>query len=235
MGLLATTVRPDVSGMFPAIRSVNNAMPTTPELITFDIFGTVLDWRSGMEADCADAGRPLRGGEFDRIVDVQGQLEQGPFLDYAQITARSLEQVLGLEPTVAARIGAGVGRWPLYPEAVAALKALMRVAPCAAMTNSDRAHGEDIRRQLGFALSDWLCAEEARVYKPDPRFWRQMAQRRGIGPGRAWWHVSAYADYDLAVANELGLTTVFVQRPHSRSGAATHVVRDLEGLLQLLP
>ncbi|HUW53860.1 MAG TPA: hypothetical protein VMV99_10635, partial [Rhodanobacter sp.] len=69
-------------------------MPTTPALITFDIFGTVLDWRSGMEADCVDAGRPLRGGEFDRIVDVQGQLEQGPFLDYAQITARSLEQVL---------------------------------------------------------------------------------------------------------------------------------------------
>lgn len=209
-------------------------MSTTPELITFDIFGTVLDWRSGMEADCAEAGRPLREGEFDRIVDAQGRLEQGPFLDYAEITARSLEQVLGLERTVAARIGAGVGRWPLYADAPAALGALMRVAPCAAMTNSDRAHGEDIRQQLGFALSDWLCAEETRIYKPDPRFWRQMAQRRGIAPGRAWWHVSAYADYDLAVANELGLTTVFVQRPHARSGAATHAVADLVALLQLV-
>ena len=209
-------------------------MFTPPDLITFDIFGTVLDWRSGLEADCAEAGRPLREGEFDRIVDVQGRLEQGPFLDYTEITARSLEQVLGLEPTVAARIGAGVGRWPLYADAPAALRALVRVAPCAAMTNSGRAHGEDIRRYLGFPLSDWLCAEEARIYKPDPKFWWQMAQRRGIEPGRRWWHVSAYADYDLAVADELGLTTVFVQRPHSRSGVATHAVRDLEGLLQLL-
>jgi 2-haloacid dehalogenase len=209
-------------------------MAVKPQLITFDIFGTVLDWRSGMEAAAAAAGRPLSDGEFDRIVDVQGALEQGDYLDYAQITGRSLMQVLGLPFAAASAIGANVGCWPLYADAPAALRDLMLVAPCAAMTNSDRAHGKQMQHQLGYPLSDWLCAEETRVYKPDPRFWHHMAHRRGIAPGPHWWHVSAYADYDLAAANALGLTTVFVSRPHARPGAATHRVTDLAQLLALL-
>ena len=204
-----------------------------PELITFDIFGTVLDWRTGLERACGDADRPLRAGEFDRIVDRQGELEQGEFLSYAEITRRSLVGVIGLSDEAAAEIGADVGRWPLYADSREALRALTLIAPCAAMTNSDRAHGEQMQEQLGFRLSDWLCSEEARVYKPHPAFWHIMARRRGIEPGPRWWHVSAYADYDLAVANSLGLTTVFVERPHARPGTATHSVRDLAGIAAL--
>lgn len=198
-----------------------------PEFITFDIFGTVLDWRTGLEAACEAAGRPLRAGEFDRIVDAQGALERGPFLDYAEITRRSLVETIGLPEAAAADIGANVGRWPLYGDAPAALRALMAIAPCAAMTNSDRVHGEQIQAQLGFRLSDWLCAEEVRAYKPEAVFWHAMARRRGIEASARWWHVSAYADYDLAVANALGLTTVFVARPHARPGASSVSVRDL--------
>jgi FMN phosphatase YigB (HAD superfamily) len=54
----------------------------------------------------------------------------------------------------------------------------MEVAPCAAMTNSHRIHGEDVQAQLGFRLDDWLCAEDTHVYKPNPDFWRWMARRR---------------------------------------------------------
>jgi 2-haloalkanoic acid dehalogenase type II len=207
---------------------------TRPLLITFDIFGTVLDWRAGLERDCAAAGRPLRRGEFERIVDRQGQLEQGPFLPYVEITRRSLVEMLGLDSAAAARIGASVGQWPPFPDSGAALRALMRIAPCAATSNSDRVHGEQVQAGLGFRLSDWLCAEDVRCYKPDPQFWRAMATRRGIAPGPDWWHVSAYADYDLAVANRLGLTTVFVKRPHSRRGPATHSVADLAELAAML-
>ena len=208
-------------------------MAHRPRLITFDIFGTVLDWRSGLEEACRAAGRPMRDGEFDRVVDAQGALEQGEFSDYAGITRRSLVYVLGLREADAAWIGAAVGKWPLYTDA-AALRTLMTIAPCAAMTNSDICHGEDIQAQLGFHLDAWLCSKETRRYKPDPEFWQDMGRLRGIRPGPDWWHVSAYADYDLRVGNDLGLTTVFVDRPHSRPGAATHTVQDLTGLLALL-
>jgi 2-haloacid dehalogenase len=205
-----------------------------PRLFTFDVFGTVLDWRSGLERDVAAAARPLGPGEFDRIIDRQAELEAGPHLPYAEIARRSLVDVLGLDDATAERIGAHLGEWPLYADSAAALRTLMDVAPCAALTNSDRAHGEQVQAQLGFRLSDWLCAEESGLYKPDERVWLAMAARRGISLGPEWWHVSAYADYDLAVANRLGLTTVFVARPHARPGPATHAVSDLGELADLV-
>ena len=204
-----------------------------PRLISFDIFGTVLDWRTGLEAACHAAERPLEGGDFDRIVDAQAEIERGDFLDYATVMRRSLVEVLGLNETKATDIAASVGRWPLYADA-SVLHPLMQRVPCVAMTNSDRVHGEDVQAQLGFRLDAWLCAQDTRTYKPDPNFWHQASRLRGIEPGADWWHVSAYADYDLRVANALGLTTVFVQRPHSRPGAACHAVPDLNGVLSLV-
>jgi len=206
----------------------------TPELITFDIFGTVLDWKSGLIAACTAEGRELSDEDFDRVIAVQSEIEHGAFTTYREVTSLSLQRALALEVPVADRIADGIGTWPLFTDSQKALQALLAVAPCAAMTNSDIVHGEQIQHRLGFRLSDWFCAEESRVYKPDPRFWHLMAQRRGILPGRSWWHVSAYADYDLAVANSLGLTTIFVQRPHSRPAPAAHSVSSLHELVLLL-
>jgi len=205
-----------------------------PMLLTFDIFGTVVDWRRGLEEAARAAGVAVAPGDFDRVIDLQGALEVEGSRSYADITAESLVKALGVAPEAAARIGAEVGRWPLYPDARAGLRRLQALAPCVAMTNSDRAHGEQVQEQLGFRLSGWICAEELRLYKPDPGFWRTVAARRGVEQSAAWWHVSAYADYDLDVAAGLGLTTVYVGRPHARPGPATHAVRDLLELAALL-
>jgi putative hydrolase of the HAD superfamily len=202
--------------------------PPLPALLTFDVFGTVLDWRRGHVEAVARAGGLLSAPAFDRVMDRQGEIEQeAPAPLYRDVVARSLVDVLGLAPEAARAIGAGAGAWPLYPDSAAALRRLQAVAPCAAMTNSDRSHGEEVQRQLGFRLSHWICAEELGLYKPDPRFWQEVARRLGVAPGPAWWHVSAYADYDLGSARSLGLTTVYVERPHARPGAADLAVRDL--------
>jgi 2-haloalkanoic acid dehalogenase type II len=210
-------------------------MTTRPALLTFDVFGTVLDWRSGLRASLALRGVGLAEGDFDRVIDRQGALEQeGPFRPYREIVARSLIEVLGVAPDDADAIGREVGTWPAFPDARPALLRLMRRAPCAALTNSDRAHGVDVQARLGFRLSHWLPAEEAGVYKPDPAFWRALALRTGAALGPAWWHVSAYADYDLGVARSLGLTTVFVGRPHARPGPADLRVPDLLALADVV-
>ena len=196
-------------------------------LLTFDVFGTVLDWRRGLRE--ALGGR-MPDDAFDRIIDRQGALEQRGFQTYAAIVARSLVEELGLKPDEAARIGSAAGSWPLFPDSPAALRRLRAVAPCAAITNSDLAHRPGIEAHLGFALDGWICAEDVHKYKPDPDLWRAAAQRMGVQPNRDWWHVSAYADYDLGPARSLGLTCVFVQRPHSRPGEADLTVKDLREL-----
>ena len=194
-----------------------------PSLLTFDIFGTVLDWRSGVgERD------------FDRIVDLQGELQQGRFRPYAEIVAESLVRIRRMDAVSAARMGAEAGTWPLFPDSREALRRMQKLARLAATTNSDRAHGEQVQAQLGFRLDAWICAEEVRAYKPDRRIWEEVARRLARPFDRSWWHVSAYADYDLRTARELGLTCVFVERPHSRPGEADLTVPDLAVLADRL-
>ena len=76
-------------------------------LLTFDVFGTVLDWRTGLRE--ALGGR-LTDEAFDRVVDRQGELEQERFRPYAELVAQSLVDELDVDPHQAARIGAEAGR-----------------------------------------------------------------------------------------------------------------------------
>jgi len=211
--------------------------------MTFDIFGTVLDWQRG---------HGLPGADFDRVMDRQGELERERFRPYREIVAQSLMEAAGfarrraetegrsigdeldMDPEEAARYGEQAGTWPLFADSAAALRELRKVAPCAAITNSDLAHRPQIEAQLGFPLDGWICAEEERTYKPDPHMWRAASRRIGVPFSKEWWHVSAYADYDHATARALGLTCVFVQRPHSRPGPADLTVRDLAALAALV-
>src|SRR5512144_1151709 len=105
-----------------------------PHLITFDIFGTVLDWRRGLTDDLAARGRAIGTADFDRVIDRQGALEQlRPLRSYRDITAASLVDVLVLPPADGDAIGAHVGMWPLYPDSRPALRRILRSVRCAAM------------------------------------------------------------------------------------------------------
>jgi FMN phosphatase YigB (HAD superfamily) len=110
----------------------------------------------------------------------------------------------------------------------------MNRAPCVAMTNSDRVHGGQVQAQLGFQLSHWICAEEIRCYKPSAEFWRATASRLGRALDKSWCHVSAYGDYDLGGARQLGLATAFISRPHCRPAPADVNASDLMSLFRLL-
>src|SRR5688572_11394954 len=131
-------------------------------------------------------------------------------------------------------VGERVGTWPLFADSIDGLRRLQAIAPCVATTNSDRHHGEQVQAQLGFRLSHWFCAEDLRAYKPNPDVWHTVAARLGIPLDRRWWHVSAYGDYDLSAARELGLTCVYVERPHCRPGPADIAVRDFLELAALI-
>ncbi len=72
------------------------------------------------------------------------------------------------------------------------------------------------------------------MYKPAQGFWHAVSRKLLVSPGPDWWHVSAYADYDGDVARALGLTAVFVERPHARPGPSSLVVKDLLELADLV-
>jgi 2-haloalkanoic acid dehalogenase type II len=205
-----------------------------PSLLTFDVFGTVLDWRQGLVDAAAAHGIDVDDRRFQAVIDHQARAESGPYRSYAEIAAESLVQVLRMPKKIARTIAEEAGAWPLFPDAADGLRALMRIAPCVAMTNSDQSHGKQVQDQLGFRLNGWICAEDVRCYKPAPEFWTAVSSRRGVPFGRSWWHVSAYADYDMATAGRLGLTTVFIERNHNVWGPSAMTAPDLRALATML-
>jgi len=205
-----------------------------PSLLTFDVFGTVLDWRQGLVDAAAAHGIDVDDRRFQAVIDHQARAESGPYRSYAEIAAESLVQVLRMPKKIARTIAEEAGAWPLFPDAADGLRALMRIAPCVAMTNSDQSHGKQVQDQLGFRLNGWICAEDVRCYKPAPEFWTAVSSRRGVPFGKSWWHVSAYADYDMATAGRLGLTTVFIERNHNVWGQSAMTAPDLRALATML-
>jgi 2-haloalkanoic acid dehalogenase type II len=205
-----------------------------PSLLTFDVFGTVLDWRQGLVDAAAAHGIDIDDRSFQAVIDHQARAESGPYRSYTEIAAESLVSVLRMPKKAARTIAEEAGGWPLFPDAADGLRALMRIAPCVAMTNSDQSHGKQVQDQLGFRLNGWICAEDVRCYKPAPEFWTAVSSRRGVPFGRSWWHVSAYADYDMATAGRLGLTTVFIERDHNVWGPSTMTAPDLRALAVML-
>jgi len=205
-----------------------------PSLLTFDVFGTVLDWRQGLVDAAAAHGIDVDDRRFQAVIDHQARAESGPYRSYAEIAAESLVQVLRMPKKIARTVAEEAGAWPLFPDAADGLRALMRIAPCVAMTNSDQGHGKQVQDQLGFRLNGWICAEDVRCYKPAPEFWTAVSSRRGVPFGRSWWHVSAYADYDMQTASRLGLTTVFIERDHNVWGPSTMTAPDLRALAAML-
>src|SRR4051794_9200380 len=76
-----------------------------PVLLTFDVFGTLVDWRAGLRADLAAHDYQLTDKEFERVLAAQEVDETGPFRTYQAITAASLARALGLKADVADAIG----------------------------------------------------------------------------------------------------------------------------------
>lgn len=205
-----------------------------PELITFDIFGTVLDWRAGLANALHDLKRELTDDKFDEVLELQGSDVQASYKSYVEITQKSLMNVFKLNSRESLSVAQNLGMGPLFSDSKGGLARLMKVAPCAAISNSDLSHGKQVQEQLGFNLSHWFCAEQSRVYKPNKKFWEWVSKELKTPCSRSWWHVSAYGDYDLEAARGLGLTCVFIPRPHSRRGFSHVQARDLIELADIL-
>jgi hypothetical protein len=115
-----------------------------PHFISFDIYGTVLHWFDGLADSLKAYDVKLDKDLFDQIKDFQGQAERESFRPYSEITAESLIQIVGLSKVAAEDIAKDCWRWPLFGDSQRGMQALMKIAPWAALTNSDLVHGRQI-------------------------------------------------------------------------------------------
>jgi 2-haloacid dehalogenase len=198
------------------------------DALTFDCYGTLIDWESGILAGLRAALEPLgvRAADDDlleRFAVVEARLEAGPYRRYREILGACLLEIghaLGVEPgtEALAAFGGSVVDWPAFPDSSAALGALKERFRLGVITNCDDDLFAASNRRLGVTF-DWvMTAQEAGGYKPRTANFELAFGRMGI-PRERVLHVAQSLFHDHVPAKALGLTTVWIDRRHGRPGA----------------
>jgi 2-haloacid dehalogenase len=229
------------------------------EAVTCDVFGTVVDWRTGV-ATRADAllsplGIDLDGGRLAdewraRYAPSMGAVNAGArWRHLDDLQRESLAEILAAHG-VADRVDeatreALVRAWhrlPPWPDSVAGLRAIGESRVVATLSNGGMALLTNLVKAARLPFDVIFSAELARRYKPDPAPYRTAVALLDLRPEQVLM-VAAH-EGDLEAARGVGLATAFVERPDERGpggGAeraadsdADLVVSDLHDLARRL-
>ncbi len=198
------------------------------DVLTFDCYGTLIDWEAGILAGLRAVLRPrdVTADDEDlleRYARHEAAIEAGPYLRYREVLARSLAGVcaeLGVQPSAAelAAFGGSVGGWPAFPDSAAALARLHERFELAVITNCDDDLFTASARRLGVDFDDVITAQQVGAYKPSLLNFGLAFQRIGRPRDRIL-HVAQSLFHDHVPAKQLGMTTVWIDRRHDRPGS----------------
>jgi 2-haloacid dehalogenase len=202
------------------------------DAISFDCYGTLIDWESGLAAVLGPWARS-RGLALDdeALLVAYARHEEreeaaDPAALYPDILRRSMTALgrdLGAEVTEedAGRLAGSVPDWPAFADSPAALAALASRFKLIILSNVDRASFAGSSRRLGVSFDSVLTAQDIGSYKPSPRNFDALlaeARRLGVGDGRLL-HAAQSLFHDHVPAKRAGLPTVWINRRHGRPGS----------------
>jgi 2-haloalkanoic acid dehalogenase type II len=203
-------------------------------VLTFDCYGTLIDWETGI----LDALQPLLcqgtvGRSRDEVLasfarHETAQEAETPDMTYSELLGR-VHHRLAAEWEIAASeadhraFGGSVGDWPAFADSAASLSYLKQFYKLVILSNVDRNSFAESGKRLGVAFDAIYTAEDIGTYKPDLRNFRYMIQalERAGHAERDILHVAQSLFHDHAPANEIGLASAWIDRHGdvSRSGA----------------
>ncbi|MGB7238928.1 MAG: haloacid dehalogenase type II [Rhodococcus sp. (in: high G+C Gram-positive bacteria)] len=203
-----------------------------PKALLFDVFGTVVDWRTSIAAHCA-AALPSHTDSYafaDRWRSLyQPAMEQvrsgvRDFTRLDDLHRESLRTVLSefditLPDEEVNALNFAWHRlepWPDSVEGIGRLKSRFVVAP---LSNGNISLLLDMAKNAGLPWDAILGAETARAYKPTPEAYLRTADILGLTPQDCMM-VAAH-NSDLTAARDCGFETAFVRRPLEHGDAQT--------------
>lgn len=198
------------------------------QALTFDVFGTVVDWRSsivregeslaklkGFAVDWGEFADAWRAGYAPAMNQVRtGKLPWTTLDDlHAHILAGLVERfgLAGLSHEEMNHFNRAWHRLEPWPDAVPGLHRLRGRYVLATLSNGNVSLLVNMARRAGLPWDCVLSAELARHYKPDPEVYLTAAQLLGLAPGQIMM-VAAHPG-DLRAAAAVGFKTAFVARP----------------------
>jgi 2-haloacid dehalogenase len=191
--------------------------------VTFDCYGTLVDWNAGLRAALGSDELLARYHELEP--EVQAEDPSRSYRDVLRETARRL----GVDADPAASLP----DWPVFPEVPAALnEARERGWRLAILSNTDRDLLDATMGTIGVPFDLSIVASEIGSYKPAERHWHAFEERIGQLPDA---HVAQSLFHDIATANALGIPTVWINRLGEHADPPPTVeLPDLSGLADVL-
>jgi 2-haloacid dehalogenase len=200
------------------------------DVLTFDCYGTLIDWEAGILAGLRALLEP-RGVTADdddlleRYARHEAAIEAGPYLRYREVLARALAGVcaeLGAAPAPTpgelATFGGSVADWPAFPDSADALARLHDRFRLAVITNCDDDLFAASARRLATEFDFVVTAQQCGSYKPSLRNF-EIAFDRIDRPRDRILHVAQSLFHDHVPAKALGLASVWIDRRHDRPGS----------------
>lgn len=196
--------------------------------LLFDVFGSVVDWRSSLIRDLSDYGRSIGvAADWPRLVDewranYQPSMElvragKRPWAKLDDLHRETLDTLItgmniaGLDEAARRHINLAWHRLDPWPDAAYGLERLKRNYVVGTLSNGNVALLLDMAKRAGLPWDVILSAELLRTYKPLPQCYLGAVELLGLAPGEVM--MCAAHNGDLAAARAQGLRTAFWPRP----------------------
>ena len=216
------------------------------DLVTFDCYGTLIDWESGIGGTIDKIARerkvtvPTRK-MVSRYIHIEFGLEQGPYRPYREVLAiglRLLFEELGMQLTLrqSRALVSGLPRWPAFPETKRVLQSLRRAGyRLAVLSNVDDALLRQTLRRIGGMFDYTVTSQQVGAYKPSTKHWERVLALSKT-PKHRVLHVGTSQLHDIIPAKSLGFRCAWINRHRERILGATpeHSFASLSPLTRLL-
>jgi 2-haloacid dehalogenase/putative hydrolase of the HAD superfamily len=224
-------------------------LPKKIEWVTFDVYGTLIDWETGVyEAFAAEAERDGFTIERDQLIplfmSIQKEIQSGSYELYAEVLRRTAVRIakeLGwpLEPSRSGFLPDSVARWRPFKETNAQLDRFAKKYNIGLISNIDDKLLGLTRRHFRTDFDLVVTAQQVRSYKPDPAHFTECERR--IGGRRGWVHVAESYYYDVEPCLKKRIPVVWVNRHREKleggqkpPTAEVHNLREAAKLLGAL-
>lgn len=211
---------------------------TVSRWATFDCYGTLVDWESGM----AQALEQISPGSAKQLLHAYHQLEpqveaETPFRLYRDVLAETLRRAAGCQGI---RLASGdehvlaetLRDWPVFSDVAPALIGLRGGGwKLAILSNVDKDLIARTLKRMPVTFDDVVTAEDVRAYKPALAHFNRFRETHGA-TRENWLHVARSWMHDIEPASRLGLKSVWINRGREiRDGRlAAAVLPDLSEL-----